>query len=77
MERAKRFTHAVRRYWVRLTVGALAGVIISTWYLILFLVALEQNYVPYQFIDYADFALVAIMFSTVGGAMFAYTAREN
>lgn len=75
MERLKRFTTAVRRYWKRLIVGALAAWLIVSAFLIALIFVLEYQHYRYSDYDLALFAQALLMFSFPAGALIAYAKR--
>lgn len=75
MERFRRFTNAFRRHWVRITVGAISGLSVVCWYLVMGVVALEQNQVTYDDYSAARFAFALILFAVPAGALLGYSMR--
>lgn len=77
MSRIQRFLRAVGRHWLRLSIGAVLGLCVTTVLLIDLLIALESQRVSYDFADtYASSALTLLMFGCVGGALYAYARRQ-
>lgn len=77
MERVSRFRKALREHWIRLVVGSVVGALVVNYYLVMSLVALEQNHVHYDDYDMARFAQVLIMFGIPSGALIAYSMRTE
>lgn len=77
MGRIRRFGNALRDNATRLLVGSAAGQAVVIWYLMMGLVALEQNHVAYDDLGLAQAGTALLMFGAVGGALIAYSMRTE
>ena len=77
MERAKRFSNALRKYWKRLLIGALTGWLVINALLIAAIILTEWQHYRYDDYTAARIAQTLLMFSFPAGALVAYSWRER
>jgi predicted membrane protein len=77
MDRLQRFSVAVRRYWKRITIGAMLAWLLVNAFLVALVFFLEARQYRYDDYDLAYFAYFLLIASFPIGALFAYGLRPK